>query len=308
MLFSLLAVLTLTAVPSPASTPVVMPGDDQAQRFKELFEQGEALYGQGEYGMAIHFFRLADARRVTPEVAYDLAKCSEKLNESAFVVYYYRLYMKRAPTAPDTLTVAEKVGKLLSKLETQGQGFLELDVPRGRAIAVSGKRFPEGPVAMFLPKGEYDLSADFPAGRKSMKVQVQAGRAVTVSFEPLRPPLLAMEMALPAEAVAKGIQSAVTPGPSAMRLSSFGLMGLGVAALVGGAVLGALSAQEATDLKTNKALSITQARTLAQDANGKATVANVLFGVGAAAGLSGGLLFVFSMPEPGGKPPPGMSR
>lgn len=292
MVVSLVAMLVLAAP---------MPGEDESERFKAYFERGEALYQQAEYGMAVHYFRLADQRRVTPEVAYDLAKCHEKLGDQAFTLYYYRLYMKRAPQAPDTLAVAEKVGKQLAKLEGERKGFLELEAPRAQELVVAGRRFPEGPAALFLEPGDFDVQARFPSGVKSMKVSVQAGKATTVTFEPARPPLLAMEMALPADAIARGVESAADVGTPKGRIASYALLGVGAASLIAGALLGFSSSADAAEARSNKKLTVSQARAMADSANQKAIGANVLFGVGGAAAVAGGVLFVFTMPEPGMK-------
>ena len=127
-----------------------MPGDAESQRFKAAFERGEAHFQKGDFGAAIASFKEADRARVTPEVAYDLAKCFEKLGDEAYTTFYYRLYMRRAPSAPDTLDVAEKVGTTLARLESEGQGFLEFDAPRANTVTLLGHKYPEPPVALFL--------------------------------------------------------------------------------------------------------------------------------------------------------------
>ncbi len=291
MVVTLLAALVVSAP---------MPGDDESAHFKQYFEKGEALYGQKEYGMAVHLFRLADRRRVTPEVAYDLAKCHENLKDTPFALYYYRLYMKRAPQAPDTLNVADKVGKELSKLEGERKGFLELDASRATSITVAGKTYPEGPVAAFLPAGDYEISAQFPSGKKTMSVQVKAGKATMIDFEPVRPPMLALDMALPAEAVAKGVDSGA-PGVSKTRIGAFAAWGLAALAVGTGAVFGSMSSADAAQVP-NKKLSISQRQAFADSANQKGAVANTMFVVGGLAAVGGGVLFYMSLPEPGGTP------
>jgi hypothetical protein len=278
---------------------VPMPAEAEGPRFREYFEKGESLYGQGEYGMAVHFFRLADSRRVTPEVAYDLAKCFEKLNDHALVVYYYRLYLRRAPAATDTVAVAEKVGKLLGKLASAGRGFVEVEAPRGKDLRISQRAFPEGPGALFLPEGEHEVTAEFPGGRQTTTVLVQSGRVTSATFEPVSPPLLVAGLPLSAQpAAAVGAQVGAA-WPSPVRLGAYGALGVGIASVTVGAIVGAMSASQGADVTNNKALTVSQARALAADANMKGLAANVLFAVGAAGAAAGGVLFVFSMPEPG---------
>lgn len=289
-----LTLATLAVLAAP------MPGDAEAARFKEAFERGEAHFADGDYGAAIAAFREADRARVTPEVAYDLAKCHEKLKDEAYTVYYYRLYMRRAPNAPDTLDVAERVGETLAAIEADGLGYLELDAPRADLITVDGRRFPEPPVALFLPPGEYEVTATFPGGAKTMAVQLRTGKTTSVTFEPVAPPLLPVERALSEELLARG-ELEPAKGPSLMRLGAYAVLGVGLAALATGIGLGAASAGDAAQAG-NRSRSVSEAQGFADAANGKALGANVLFGVGGAALAGGALLFVFSMPEPGMKP------
>jgi hypothetical protein len=278
-----------------------MPGEAETARFKAAFERGEAHFQSGDFGAAIASFKEADRMRVTPEVAYDLAKCFEKLGDEPYTIFYYRLYIRRAPSAPDTLEVAEKVGTVIARLESEGQGFLEFDAPRAISVTINGQRYPEPPVALFLPPGDYEVKADFPSGTKTMSVQLRTGKTTSVSFEPLTPPMVPLEDALTEDMVAKGLDKANGEGPSRLRIASYTVFGVGVAALIAAVALGAASSADA-GAAMDKRLPVGQAQGLADSANGKAIGANLLYGVGGAAVASGALMFVFSMPEPGVKP------
>ena len=141
MLLALL--LTLTTNPGE----VTMPGAAEQERFKVYFTQGETLYQQGDYGAAIWNFRQADSIRITPEVAFDLAKCHEKLNDVAFATFWYRQYLKRAPNATDALDVAERVGNVLARAEGEGRGLLEVTSPGATDLTVNKASFAEGHLA-----------------------------------------------------------------------------------------------------------------------------------------------------------------
>jgi hypothetical protein len=290
------SVLVLTALVLAAP----MPGEAEAARFKDLFERAEAQFQAQDFGAAIALFRQADRVRVTPEVAFDLAKCFERLGDEAYTTFYYRQYMKRAPSAPDTLEVAEKVGTALAKAEAEGRGFLELEAPRAMAVRVDDRSYPEPPVALFLAPGDYEVAADFPGGSRTMMVHIVTGRTATVFFEPVQPPLVPLEKSLSADLVAKGYDAPPT-GPSKLRVASYVTAGVGVAALVAGIILGASSAADASRLSTDKTMTVSEAQQVADAANAKGIAANVLFGVGGAGVAGGVVMFVFSMPEPGMK-------
>ncbi len=276
-----------------------MPGAPEKDRFKAYFTQGEKLYAQGEYGAAIWNFRLADRQLATPEVIYDLAKCYEKLGDVAFSTYYYRLYLKRSPNATDALDVAERVGNALSKAEADGRGFLEIEVYAVEQITVSNQRYPEGPVALFLAPGDYEVTGEFPGGPRKMVAQLRTGKTTNLVFEPVAPPMVDAVQGAPEAAIAVGAR-----GPnkhSGLRVTSYVVAGLGVVALGVGTVLGVMSAGQASQLQTDKSLNPSRAQALANSANQNGLGANILFGAGGALVAGGVVMWIVSIPEPGMK-------
>lgn len=251
---------------------VSMPGAAEQERFKAYFTQGETLYQQGEYGAAIWNFRQADTIRVTPEVAFDLAKCHEKLGDVAFATFWYRQYLKRAPSASDALDVAERVGTVLARAEGEGRGLLEVMSPGATDLKVNKASFAEDPVAMFLPPGEYELSAKFPSGQKTMVMQIRTGKTTPITFEPLPPPLLDANSAEPIVA-----GRAPSRPVNKIRLLSIAAMVLGAGLGATGIAFGVLSTSDASRCcgpNADKTLSVSAANELAQQANTKAYIAN----------------------------------
>lgn len=293
MVHALLAsVAVVTALP--------MPGEAETRRFNDSFERAEALYSKGEYGAAIALFRDADRMKVTPEVAFDLARSFEKLGDIEFTTLYDRLYLARSPDASDAKEIATRLDRTLSREEDDGRSLLEVFSPGAESLTIAGHHFPAPPAALFLPPGEYVVEGEFSNGSKRQTVQVKLGQVTHVWFEPVRPPLVAANTSAEPEVV---VVKPATPvaGPSGTRIASFIAMGLGAAALGTGLVMGALASSDASRA-ADRALTVREAREAAESSNGKATVANVLFIAGGVAGATGGALFVISMPEPGVKP------
>jgi len=263
--------LSLTSITLKASD-VSMPGAAEQERFKAYFTQGETLYQQGEYGAAIWNFRQADGIRVTPEVAFDLAKCHEKLGDVAFATFWYRQYLKRAPNANDALDVAERVGTVLARAEGEGRGLLEVVSPGATDLSINKASFAEDPVALFLPPGEYELSAKFPSGTKTMVTQIRTGKTTPITFEPMPPPLIDSSNAEPIVA-----GRAPSRPINKVRLLSIAAIGLGVALGATGIAFGVMSTGEASRCcgpNADKTLSVSAANELAQSANTKAYIAN----------------------------------
>jgi hypothetical protein len=307
-MFSAILMFALAAAPAPAVAAATAPGGDAAtlERFKTLFTLGESLYAQGEYGAAIYNFRQADALRITPEVAYDLAKCHEKLGDTAFSTFYYRLYMRRAPNASDALDVAERVGAELAHAEAEGRGLLEVEATGSGKATVDGQTFAEFPVAVFLPPGDYELTATFPSGLKKRLVSIRTGKTTTLHFEPMPPPLVMAEAG--AEEWVPDAEIATTNKPggkrSGARIASYVVLGASAAALAAGTMFGAMANGDAGRLQTEtqkKNIGIGEANDLQKSANGKAGTANLLWIAGGVGAVAGGVMFVMTMPEPGMK-------
>lgn len=276
-----------------------MPGEAEFKRFDEAFERGEALYSKGDYGAAISLFREADRLKVTPEVAFDLARSYEKLGDKAFTTLYDRLYLARAREASDAPDVAIRIERTLMNAEDDGRGFLEVFAPGAQSLSVGGKFFPAPPAALFLAPGEYVVEGTFGTAVKKLKVQIATGRPTSVWFEPVRPPMISAGASAPIDStkVSKPVEPSA-PGVSIGRLAAFISFGVGAAALGTGAVMGVLANADAARA-ANKDLTVREARIAAEGANTKGTVANVLFVAGAVAVAAGGVFFVFSLPEPG---------
>lgn len=275
-----------------------MPGEDEARRFDEAFERGEALYGKGDYGAAIAMFREADRLKVTPEVAFDLARSFEKLGDAAFATLYDRLYLARSPEASDASEVLQRVNRTLAKEEEDGLSFVEIFAPGASSLRIASNHFPAPPAALFLPPGDYVVEGVFHGAKKSLRLQVTMGRVTSAWFEPVRPPMVKANDEAPAAAVE--VKKPATGGASGLRVASYVALGVAAAALTAGIVTGALASGDATRSR-DLALTVREAREAAAGANSKATAANILFVVGGVSGAAGGGLFVFSMPEPGVK-------
>ena len=294
--------MVLALLASLALHQVSMPGAAEQERFKSYFQKGEELYTQGEYGAAIWNFRMADSIRVTPEVAFDLAKCHEKLADIAFATFWYRQYLKRAPNANDALDVAERVGTVLARAEGEGRGLLELSSPGAIDLVVNKVRFAEPPVAMFLPPGEYEVAARFPSGVKTMVTQIRTGKTSPVTFEPLPPPLLDSTSDEPLV-----IGKAPSRPTNKVRLLGIISAGLGVVGLGVGIPFGIMSTSNATrccsmdpsmldpSLKTQ-----TDRERVANEANSQAIIGNAGVIAGAVLLAAGALLIILSIMGVGG--------
>lgn len=283
---------------------------EEAARLKAAFEQGEALFAQGEYGAAIWNFRLVNAKRPSPELSYDLAKCHQKLGDFAMAVHYFREYLTRAPHASDGLQVAETLADLLSTQQSDGRGLLDVTAGSGGQVWLNGEHFPEPPAALFLAPGDYELVSRFPDGTGHRRtVSILTGKTTQVDLTWAPAPLVPVEAGSPARLSLKDDavpRLAVAPPESStsstpvLRKAAYGVMGVALAALIGGSVAGALSSDDAGRLASaHGSMTYAQAQATADSANSKGIAANALWAGSAASAVAAGLMFAFSLPEPG---------
>ncbi len=300
--FLMLAAVLALVVSAAPSSPELSPED--AAKFKALFTQGESLYSEGDLGAAIWNFKQADQLRQTPEVAYDLAKAYQKLGDEAYTAYYFRLYMRRAPNAPDALEVAELLGDMLERAEATGRGLLEVEAAEEGSVVVQGKRYEELPVAAFLAPGDYEVSAQLRSGAALRTVSIRTGKTTTVALSAAPPLVTAEPPSSPPPAVAglgvsRGLQ---LPSRETLHTASVVSGAVGLTALVVGMALGSMSSSDVGRYRReHNELTLTQAQALASAANGKGTAANVLLIGGGLLTAGSGAAFYFTLPEPGGK-------
>jgi hypothetical protein len=212
----------------------------------------------------------------------------------AYTVFYYRLYMKRAPAAPDVLDIAERVGSELAKAESEGHGFLELEAPLASGITINKVLYPEPPVAVFLPPGDFEVFAEFPSGRRTMQVSLTAGKTTSVSFEPVQPPSMSVENALPEGLLARGLTAPEKKGPAPLRVGSLVTLSLGALALGTGLAVGAMANGDASAM-ANHSLAFSEAQALAASARSKGVAANTLLIAGGVALAVGATVLVISI-------------
>lgn len=271
-----------------------LPGEAEGSAgYADFFARAEAAAAKGEDAAAIALYREAEAFKGTPESARALGKAYEKLGDAAFATLYLRLALARAADTADAPALAQSVGNFLGKAGSDGKGLIEVFAARATRITVQGKAFPVGPVAMFVAPGEYEVEALFPTGKKTTRLRVKGGQVASVNFEPVQPPLLAAEQALPEAAVAKGQTADAGPPANVLRIVAIIAMGVGVAAGGAGIALGVSSANDATQAR-NTAISRAERQNYANAANSKALPANLMMIGGAAAVVAGGVMFGFS--------------
>ncbi len=198
MLFIALIVLN---VATPRSDPA-----QSEQKARAFLTRAEKLLKDGDYENALWNFQEANVHHATPRAALGAAECYERLGDKAYAVYYYRAYLRRAPTAADGLEIAERVADLLLAEVQHGRALLEIESPVPAKGSVDGRNYIAFPIAAFVAPGDHELLVEFPTGPLKRVVSTKRGNVTTsVSLDP--PPELTRAVA------------SVSPGPSLARPS-----------------------------------------------------------------------------------------
>jgi hypothetical protein len=275
-----------------------LPGESEGELGSSAaLARADALSAMND-DAALAWYREAERLKPTAQSARSLARGYERLGDAALATLYDRLALAREPDSSEAPSAAQRVGTVLGKVGAEGLGLLEVMAPGASRLRMAGREFPSPPAALFLQPGEYEVVGTFPSGAKTTRLRVKAGQVVSLIFEPVRPPLLSADQALSAASLSSGLSNGEAPPPKVMRILSIVAMGAGVLAGGAGIALGASSAFDASRAQ-DTTIPRSERQLFADSANAKAVPANVLMIGGALVALGGGLLFYFSLPEPG---------
>lgn len=222
----LVASLVLGSAPAMAQTEVELAAA------RQWFKDGEQAERAGDCATAIVKFQKALGVKSTPQLELRVGACQEKLGlfASAYGSYDRALAMARAGSLKKVVTVAEEqlaaVAPRVPHLTLRAPETYE-----GLRVSIDGEVLREGPGArLALDPGTHQLVAEAPGKRPlELAVQLSAGadEIVTLALEPLSVAGAPSDGA-PARADAAGEGSGALP---------YVLLGVGGAAVAGGAVL-----------------------------------------------------------------------
>ncbi|HEX9506755.1 MAG TPA: hypothetical protein VF947_00010 [Myxococcales bacterium] len=130
--------------------------------------------------------RAANLATITAQSALELAEACEKRSDRACAAYHYRLYLRRAPVANDSLLIAERVAVILLAEQENGRGLLEADAPGALKATIDGQEYTSFPLAVFLRRGRHDLLVKFQGGNLKQGFEIATGKVTHLSLEPVQ--------------------------------------------------------------------------------------------------------------------------
>ena len=292
---SLLVVLALLPVSSSLATKPAV-NTPETKKARELFAAAQRLYEQKRFAEAIEKFEAAYAAKPHPVIHYNIGRCYEELGQVGPAVKEYKTYLRLSPEARDRDQVADTIAVLERKLRGQGLQQLTIAVePQGAVIEVDGKVIGQSPVTVEVTIGTHHLGASLdgyePFGRS---VSVAPGQASELNVS-----LLKREPKLD-EASSKGplVQPTAGVAKPARASQHWWIPAVGAAVLASVGVTFVFVAKgTAAPLLTSPSLTLSEARSLRDQANFQQSVGLGCFLAAAAAAVASAVLGVLSVAE-----------
>jgi tetratricopeptide (TPR) repeat protein len=157
-LLSTLAAVLVSATPAagPASS-------DPTAQAKKAFAEGQKAYTQGKYKDALERFETAYAFKALPLLQYNIARCHERLGETAPALRAYRDFLRLSPNPAEKDAVTKAMAVLQRQLQEKGvQQLLVLTEPARASVEVDGKGIGSSPASVELTAGEHTVVARLP--------------------------------------------------------------------------------------------------------------------------------------------------
>jgi hypothetical protein len=265
-----------------AGTAIAAPKDEAAK----IFAKGKRLFAEKDYLGALEAF--GQTYRIKPHylMQCNIARCHERLADFIKAANHYKRCLDEGGGKDRT---AAKVKAALTKVESRIT-WLEVRSPgKGGTVHVNGLALGPAPQRVPLNPGDHAVEVRREgATSASTKISTHGGEARTVELAPVQ---LAVEPPPPptTSVVAPPPPSPPRPRRRGVHQAWFWTM---AAVTVGSAVAAAVTGAGALSAKND--YEATPTRDGYESAKSKRLVANIFWGVTAAAGITSGVLVFFT--------------
>jgi hypothetical protein len=265
----------------PTTTPAAEPTQAQRDLARDAYARGQALFAESKYDEALVAFEQAFGAVPNPVVLLSMAECAVRLGKLNDAESYMQRYLAARPDAPDRAEVEQKIAELRATPST-----LALNTkPPGATVKLDGADTGKvTPVELTVTPGnhkiEVALEGYLPLS-ENVEIMIGGRHELQISLQPA-------PVAPPPEPV---VVAPVAPPPpprrdadptAALWVTSI----VGAAGLVTGTVLGFMVLAERSDYDASP----TEAS--ADRGERLALFADVAFGVGAMALITGAVLYL----------------
>jgi len=281
--------LLLSAVAAqPASAQTGEPEAEPAAKestvdqARETYQRATAAHEAGRHQEAIELFQEADRLLPRPALSYNIALVYEDMKDGAKALAAYRSYLERDPNAEERAQVEARIHELEKEFEASALQMLSVTSdPVGATVLVDGKPVGVTPWSANIEPGAHDVELrmqGFANATRSVELTEEAGLDVSIALAP-------MSEVDTADA-GPGFISKVEP-------LTWGVLGLGLVSF--GVAVGFEFAGASAEDQARQAATQVEAADQADTMTTDRTIARIFTGVGAAAIVAGGVLFVIDV-------------
>src|SRR5438045_4187271 len=139
-ILTVVLVLGFSMLGSAGPFPSVAHADD-AQRAKELFEEGTRYFDLGQFDKAIDAWQAGYREKADPRFLYNIAQAYRLAGDASKAIFFYKGYLRNAPKASNRAEVEQKIQAL------QKQAAEDPNKTSGRATAPAGSSAGTGDAA-----------------------------------------------------------------------------------------------------------------------------------------------------------------
>jgi hypothetical protein len=184
---------------------LLVPSLALAQTPRALFDEGTALYAQGEFARAAEKFEASFAARPVPVTKFNIARAWEQAGETLKAIGAWQAWLEMSPQAPERSEASSSLAKLGDKLAKLGvQAVTITALPLNARISVDGVPRGVAPVTVELTPTKHLLRAEI-EGREPQE------RTLEVSL--VAPSVQRFELAPQGQSSAPFVAQPMMPAP-----------------------------------------------------------------------------------------------
>ena len=278
--------------PKAAATPQVKPVDVRATT-----KDADAKFKAGQYAEALALYETADGAKPSPELAFAIGECQDKLLKLREAVVAYERFLAAVPAKMKDK--AEPTQRRVAEIKGMpGKVHLDTD-PAGGAVLVDGKPFQEkSPTDLDLPPGKHTVRVElegYEPVERDVEVAYAAKQDLAVTLEKKPEPPPPPPPPPPVAEAPKPAPPPPPPPPPPSKVPAYVTGGIAVAALGVGTGFGIAALSKSSDFKTAPTTST------ADSGENAALVADMCFGIAITFGVTSAVLFLTKdPPKPAG--------
>ena len=94
---------------------------EDAQKARELFQQGTTYYDLGQFDKAIEAWQAGYREKADPGFLYNIAQAYRVAGDPQKAIFFYKGYLRNSPKAHNRVEVEQKIAALQKQIDDPGR-------------------------------------------------------------------------------------------------------------------------------------------------------------------------------------------